>query len=168
METRCPESAVWRPGPWSWRQIVRDRLLDRWPWFRQWGRSLGTYWPGGPKPLICSGCGCIRPIDAIALVRAGWEVTRLSRPDQRFLQPAGHRAALRQMFAGGPMEGYVRAPMPSVRLSVRHFSDEETVAFNAALVTHEGWVFPSDRRCSKPAPVTPKPDFVPPGQGVSS
>lgn len=106
-------------------------------------RSLGRHagdipnlrywlWPGpGPKPLICSYCGCLRPEDAFSLMRDhGFTVSRTTKLTKLYMHPPGwreeSRALIEAVRAGGSvldLSGIrkVEGIYPSLKLYLGHF-----------------------------------------------
>lgn len=89
---------------------------DEWRTDR-WHRETDVFPEGFEKPRTCSYCGGVHPQDAIKLIKQGFTI---QNSDKNY-------------------KAYINAPdgsscVPPIKLYTVHFTDEEVLAINAAVV----------------------------------
>ena len=153
MEFQRQFKPEWETNNWTWQRWFMERVIrTNWSRFRDWlemrfgiphrgGYSGGTYWPWGfAKPRTCSYCGGVHPDDALALLKAGWEVDTTTKSYKRYLEPPGYAEFTKRLVENIHMGmneriPHIESPVPPVTLYVYHFSPKQIEAFNAELLS---------------------------------
>lgn len=104
----------------------------------RWTRGDHVVWPVGfDHPRTCSYCGGVHPDDAIALLRAGWEMEGTGKSYKRYLHPPGYHVATQldidAIRSGEKVPPGVGSPVPPVKVYVWHFDQKQIDAFNEVL-----------------------------------
>lgn len=136
---RCPahldrlDRSRWEVNRWSALSVLQDSIRNR------WDKNFvgGTRWPEMfPRPRTCSGCGCIHPDDAMALLADfGWEVEHSSKHYKAYLHPPGYHAymaTIREAVGrrAWPTPDHVD-PIPPVKVYAQHFTRGQLKDLNA-------------------------------------
>lgn len=102
--------------------------LDEWPTdkWKGWPAELGT------PPRSCSYCGSVHPGDAVAMIRAGWEIEPTTKCYKWYINPPGsklhHKRVLRNI--ANPPKATHATVSPMVKFYGPHGSPADLAALN--------------------------------------